>query len=179
MKKILNKTKCYLIGAMQYEDGRSWRELASQTLLPMGITVFDPYKRPFIDSPDEDETTHALMKSKMESGDYDFVSEFFKKVRQSDLSMVDRSDFILAYINPKVFTAGTLEELFWAIRLKRPIFLVIEGGKKNTPFWLMGAMPHKYIYDSMEDAIKMIWKINNGDIIIDSSRWRLLKEELR
>jgi hypothetical protein len=32
---------------------------------------------------------------------------------------------------------------------KKPLFLSIEGGKKKTPLWLMGVVPHKYIYDSI------------------------------
>ena len=55
----------------------------------------------------------------------------------------------------------------------------MEGGKKKTPLWMMGMMPHKYIYDSIEDVVDMIKRIDNGEKEIDSDRWRLLRIELR
>jgi hypothetical protein len=55
----------------------------------------------------------------------------------------------------------------------------MEGGKNKTPLWMMGMLPHHYIYDSIEDIIVMIKDIDSGRKEIDSDRWRLLKEELR
>lgn len=176
---ILNKTKVYEIGHMQYGDGRAWREDMGDFLIEMGVIVFDPYKKPFLDSPTEDESTHIRMNMLMENGDYDEVAEHFKKVRAFDLSMVDRSDFIICYIDPKIPSFGTMEELSWSCRLKRPTFIVIEGGRKNTPLWVMGMFPPKYIYDSFSDLRDMIRDIDNGFKKIDSDRWRLFREELR
>ena len=93
--------------------------------------------------------------------------------------MVDRCDFIICYINPNVGTFGTMEELTTAVRMKRPIFLVVEGGKKKTPLWIFGMLPHKYIYDSFEDVKKVLTSIDTGAKVLDSDRWRLFKPELR
>lgn len=164
---------------MQYGDGRVWREDISQFLKSKNIIFFDPYRKPFINAPDEDETTHSRMATLMKSGEYDEVASHFKKVRSFDLSMVDRSDFIICYLNPEVPTYGTVEELSWAVRMKRPIFVVIEGGKQNTPLWVMGMLPHKYIYDSFEEVKQVLSNIDAGIKSIDSDRWRLFKPELR
>jgi hypothetical protein len=43
----------------------------------------------------------------------------------------------------------------------------------------MGQLKHKYIYDSIEDALTMVKKIDSGEVIIDSPTWRLLKKEYR
>lgn len=176
---ILNKTKTYLIGAMQYQDGRSWREDMGDFLNGINVTVFDPYKKPFINSPSEDEQTHKRMYDLMESENFDEVCEHFKSVRAFDLSMVDRSDFVICYIDPKIPTIGTIEELSWSCRLKRPTFIVIEGGKKNTPLWIMGMFPHRYIFNSFEELKKILADINSGAKVIDSDRWRLFYEYLR
>lgn len=176
---ILNKTKTYLIGAMQYADGREWREEMTAFLNGMGITIFDPYKKPFINAPQEDETIHIRMNALMENGEFDEVAEHFRSVRAFDLSMVDRSDFIICYINPKVPTVGTIEELTTAVRMKRPTFIVVEGGKSKTPLWIMGMLPHKYIYNSFEEVKTVLTNINNGIKSLDSNRWRLFKQELR
>jgi len=59
------------------------------------------------------------------------------------------------------------------------MFIAMEGGKKNTPLWLMGMIPHQYIYDTIDDVINMISEIDDGNKEIDSYRWRLLRKELR
>ena len=55
----------------------------------------------------------------------------------------------------------------------------MEGGKRKTPLWMMGMLPHHYIYDSIEEVVGMIKQIDTGEKNIDSDRWRLLKKELR
>jgi nucleoside 2-deoxyribosyltransferase len=177
---VLNKTKTYLIGAMQYDNnGRSWREDMGVFLRNINVTVFDPYKKPFVNAPKEDETTHKKLYALMQAGEYDEVATHFKQVRAFDLSMVDRSDFIICYIDPKVPTVGTIEELATSCRLKRPTFIVVAGGKQNTPLWIMGMFPHKYIYNSFDELKDILSKINIGEKEIDSDRWRLFEEHLR
>jgi hypothetical protein len=63
--------------------------------------------------------------------------------------------------------------------MKRPIFVVVEGGKSKTPLWVMGMLPHKYIYDSFDEVKKVLTNIDSGIKSIDSERWRLFKHELR
>ena len=53
------------------------------------------------------------------------------------------------------------------------------GGKSKTPLWLMGMMPHQYIYDSIEDVVAMLGEIDDGNKEIDSDRWRLLRKDMR
>ena len=50
-KNLLFKTKCYLVGHMQYVSGRNWREEVSEKLAPLSITCFDPYKKLCSDHP--------------------------------------------------------------------------------------------------------------------------------
>ena len=54
-KNLLYKTKCYLVGHMQYVSGRNWRDQVAEKLKPLSITCFDPYKKPFIKDVEEDE----------------------------------------------------------------------------------------------------------------------------
>ena len=119
------------------------------------------------------------MATAMEWGGYDKVSNWMREIRTYDLNLVDRSDFIVAHIIPDVASWGSAEELVTAVRMKKPIFISMEGGKKNTPLWIMGMLPHHYIYDSIEEVVDMIKQIDSGQKSIDSNRWRLLREELR
>ena len=176
---LLNKTKTYLVGHMQYADGRGWREDVEYQLRKLNITVFNPFDKPFVKDVSEDEDTRRETEKMMALGYYDGVAKRMKQVRSYDLNLVDRSDFIIAHLKPSVASWGSGEEIVTAVRMKKPIFVSMEGGKGNAPLWMMGMFPHKYIYDSIEEIMDMIRRIDNGEIEIDSDRWRLLKEELR
>ena len=102
-----------------------------------------------------------------------------REIRAFDLNLVDRSDFIVAHFIPDVASWGSAEELVTAIRMKKPVFLSIEGGKKKTPLWIMGMLPHKYIYNNVNEIIDKIKEIDSGRKKIDNERWRLLRKELR
>lgn len=178
-KNVLNKTKVYLVGHMQYVQGREWREEMTPSLRSMGITVFDPYHKPFIDDATEDEAVRANLKVSMESGKYDEVAERMKTVRNFDLRLCDLSDFIIAHINPAVASWGSAEEIVTSVRAKKPVFLSIEGGKTKTPLWIMGMLPHKYIYNNLDEVLDTLKRIDSGEKIIDSDRWKLLLPEYR
>jgi len=176
---LLNKTRTYLVGHMQYANGRNWRDEVEARLAPLGVTVFNPYKKPFVKDVDEDEEAREKMHEAMSLGHYSDVTKRMTTVRSYDLNLVDRSDFIIAHLLPNVASWGSAEELVTAVRMKKPIFISMEGGKSETPLWLMGMLPHHYIYDSIDDVLNMIKLIDNGSKAIDSDRWRLLREDLR
>ena len=176
---LLEKTKTYLVGHMQYSEGRDWREYVEKELEQLNITVFNPYKKPFLKDVDEDDAARQKMADDMENGYYNDVAERMTTVRSYDLNLVDRSDFIIAHLLPDVASWGSAEELVAAVRVKKPIFVSMEGGKKKTPLWMMGMMPHHYIYDDIEQILSMLKEIDEGNKKIDSHRWRLLRKELR
>jgi hypothetical protein len=178
-KNLLNKTKTYLVGHMQYLSGRNWREEIAEKLSPLGITSFDPYKKPFIKDVDEGENSRQEMDVWMKTKQYDRVTNKMKMVRAYDLNLVDRSDFIIAHLVPEVASWGSAEEIVTAVREKKPIFISMEGGKSKTPLWMLGMLPHKYIYNSLDEIVEMLYAIDSGQKEIDSDRWRLLKTEYR
>ena len=55
----------------------------------------------------------------------------------------------------------------------------MEGGKAKTPLWMLGMLPHKYIYNSVDEILDMLYAIDSGSKPIDSDRWRLLRKEYR
>lgn len=176
---LLQKTKVYLVGHMQYLNGRNWRKEVSEELSKLNILCFDPYDKPFVKDVDESENSRTEMDLLLKHKKYDILSEKLKTIRSYDLNLVDRSDFIIAHLVPEVASWGSAEEIVTAVRMKKPIFISIEGGKTKTPLWMFGMIPHKYIYNSTEEVIDMINSIDSGDKPIDSDRWRLLKKEYR
>jgi len=179
MQNKLRNTKTYLVGAMEYKNGRRWREDFTKKMSEIGVICFDPYKKPFVIDVDETEDVHERLVDLRTEGNYDEVSRIMKKIRAFDLGLTDRADFIVAYIDPSVFTTGSLEEIFWSNRMKKVIFLVIEGGKKKCPLWLFGAIPHKYIYNNLDEVVEVLKRIDSGEKEMDSDRWRLLKPAFR
>ena len=176
---LLEKTKTYLVGHMQYLSGRNWREEVADKLSELKITCFDPYKKPFMKDVEEDEASRQEMETWMRTKQYDRVTERMKTVRAYDLNLVDRSDFIIAHLVPDVASWGSAEEIVTAVRMKKPVFVSMEGGKSKTPLWMLGMFPHKYIYNNLDEIIEMLYAIDNGNKPIDSDRWRLLRKEFR
>ncbi len=176
---VLFKTKSYLVGPMQYSDGRGWRDSITEQLSKLGIVCYDPYKKPFVVDVEESDNAAEDIRKLIAAGEYDKVAARMKLIRTYDLALVDKSDFIIAYIDPTVITVGSWEELFWANRMKRPIFLVIEGGKSKAPWWIFGTIPHKYIYSNIDEVVDVLTKINSGEKEMDSDRWRILRKEYR
>ena len=179
MENRLKKTRCYLVGAMQNVNGQPWRTYVESQLKEMGIVVLNPYNHPFVNSTQEDNDASAKLKDLIKLGKYDEVAEITKKIRAEDLRCVDIVDFIFCHLNPVFPTCGSYEEFFTGNRAKKPIFLSIEGGKALCPLWLFGTIPHKYVYNNIDDALNIIKKIDDGTIPIDSDRWRLLRPEFR
>lgn len=178
--RILDKTKTVVIGPMEEDisSGKKDRLKIKSGLDEMGITLFDHYDRPFVDIVEEDEDTHYDMIKMREEGRFDELADL-KAIRLQDLALIDMCDFVICYFKEKTFSTGTLEELFTANKMKKPIFFIWGEGKKKCPFWMFWTIPHKYIYSSIEEVMEMLNKIDSGEIEIDSSRWRLLKPEYR
>lgn len=179
MSNLLHKTKTYLVGHMQYLSGRDWRADITEDLKPLDITCFNPYEKPFVKDVDEDEETREQMETWMKTKQYDRVTERMKTVRSYDLNLVDRSDFIIAHLVPNVASWGSAEEIVTAVRMKKPIFISMEGGKSKTPLWVLGMLPHKYIYNNVDEITDMLHAIDSGEKDIDSDRWRLLQKRFR
>ena len=177
--RALDKTRTYLVGHMQYASGRDWREYVERELEPLGVRIFNPYKKPFVKDVDEDEEERLSVAHCMEHGYYNDVAERMKLIRSYDLNLVDRSDFIIAHLLPEVASWGSAEEIVTAVRMKKPIFISMDGGKSKTPLWMMGMLPHHYIYNSIEEVVEILKQIDSGEKNIDSDRWRLLRKELR
>jgi nucleoside 2-deoxyribosyltransferase len=178
-KGILYKTKTYLVGAMEFKNGEDWRNKVTTELKKMGIVGLDPYHKPFMHGFDESEGYKQKLFKLREIGEYEELAKHCKAFRSYDLNLVDRCDFIIFYYDCTVPTIGSFEEFFWANRLKKPVFVIVEQGKSKAPLWLFGTIPHKYIYNSVNEVIDQLKKINSGEIDINQDRWRLLKPEYR
>lgn len=176
---VLYRTRVYLAGYMDYGDGTKWRNIVENELEPRGIKVLNPYSKPWVNGTPENQEVRENLKKWVENDEHEKVAEYAKKIRREDLRCVDVSDFLIVYIDPTIPTFGTVEELTVAVKEKKPVFLVVVGTLKKCPLWIRAMLPIKYCYDSLEQALNMIKKIDDGEVNIDSDRWHLLKPEYR
>ena len=119
MENVLENTRTYLVGHMQYASGRDWRKYVEEELEKLNIVTFNPYRKPFVKDVEEDEGARQKMAEDMASGYYNDVAERMRTVRNYDLNLVDRSDFIIAHILPDIASWGSAEELVTAVRAIR------------------------------------------------------------
>lgn len=177
---ILYKTKCYLIGAIENDaQGLEWRQKIEDELKDTGIVFLNPYNKPFLFAINETEEFKQKLRDLRQYGRYDELAAIVKQIRREDLSLVDRSDFVIFYYDITKPTCGSWEESFLAVKIKRPVFIIIKQGKKQCPIWLFGCLPHKYIYSSEDEVIDVLKKIDGGNKTLDSDRWRLLNFDVR
>lgn len=167
-----------MIGPMQFADGSSIREYFRKELAKLNITVFDHYSCPFIeDDIKEDQDTVNHIKQLIAEEEFEEL-ENYKSIRSHDLALIDKSDFVIIHFIPGITMCGTWEEFFSANRIKRPIFFITDN-KKLTPAWVYWTIPYRYIYNTKEEVLNILQRIDSGDVPIDSDRWRLLKPEYR
>jgi len=176
----LGKTRCYLAGPMQFTyNGSSWREDIEKFLTEMDVRVFNPYNKTFLEDFFETADFGGELMRLAEAKKFSQIAELMSRTRAHDLRLVDMADFIIAYINTDIYTCGTFEEIFTANRQKKPIYLVVEGGWARCPYWLLGAIPMGYIFDSFISLKRHLSYLDDGQVEFDRSRWKLLKHDFR
>ena len=170
-KRLLNQ-RVYLAGAMDRvaDRGNGWRDSITPFLEQLGVTVFNPIKKP-TSLGQEDEQTHKHKIQLKANENYDQLSSVMKTIRSIDLRLVDISDFLIVNLDLDVHPCGTYEEIFLANRQKKPIIIHMIQGKQSAPDWLFGTVPHQTIFSSWEDIKAYLSHINTSENIDTYKRW--------
>lgn len=176
MNRLKNQ-RVYLAGAMDRvaDRGATWRDSITPFLEQLGVVVFNPISKP-TDIGLEDSDSHIIKTKLKKQMRYDELSQMMKTIRAVDLRLVDRSDFLIVNLDLDVHPCGTLEELFWANRQKRPIIIHMEQGKQNAPDWLFGTIPHQMIFSTWEEIKNYLLHINSSENIDTYKRWYFFTE---
>lgn len=175
----LKGQRVYLAGAVDRvsDRGSTWRNYLTPILKQLNITVLDPLQKPGSIGL-EDTETHKIKQQLKLNKKYDELSTLMKTIRSLDLRMVDISDFLIVYLDIDTHPCGTLEEIFWANRQKKPILIHIKQGKQHCPDWLFGTIPHKMFFDSWNELIEYLHQINNisDNDMQQLKRWWFINE---
>jgi nucleoside 2-deoxyribosyltransferase len=171
MNRLKNQ-RVYLAGAMDRvkDRGSTWRDNITPFLASLGVVVFNPLNKPS-NIGMEDTEVHLVKKKLKERENYDELSSMMKTIRGVDLRLVDISDFLIVNLDIDTHPCGTLEEIFWANRQKKPIIIHMEQGKRNTPDWLFGTIPHQMIFSTWDEVKEYLLHINSTANIESYKRW--------
>ena len=152
------------------DRGTTWRDNITPFLNNLGLVVFNPISKP-TDIGLEDKDTHSIKTKLKEMHRYDELTAMMKTIRSVDLRMVDISDFMIVNLNIETHPCGTLEEIFWANRQKKPIIIHLEQGKDHTPDWLFGTIPHQMIFSTWDEIKSYLVHIDSSENINTHKRW--------
>jgi hypothetical protein len=171
MNRLKNQ-RVYLAGAMDrvLDRGVSWRKHITPFLQYLGLEVFNPVIKPS-NIGLEDSQTHIIKANLKKQHKFDELANMMKIIRAVDLRLVDISDFMIVNLDLDIHPCGTLEEIFWANRQKKPIIIHMEQGKENAPDWLFGTIPHQMIFSKWDEVFEYLTHINSDRDIETYKRW--------
>ena len=137
MDSILEKTRCYLSGPMDFVGSRviekylGWRAILTPILKAFSIRVLDPWNKPMIrghenygqegitpnkEQYERDFWTNAATRAQ-------FERDFWETVH-IDLRMTDISDFVISFVPTNIYSVGTVHEIIVARNQRKPVLMV-------------------------------------------------------
>lgn len=169
----LKGSLCYLAGPIDYAEdlGVGWRQYITPKLRALGMYVLDPTNKPTAEKKlYENAENHAQRKAWKEAGEFEILHKTGKPVRSFDLRCTDKADCIVVYLDASIQMTGTLEELFTSNKDKKPVLVFCKQGRKAIADWIYWTIPPKYIFETIDDVLDYIKKIDSG-AETDNSRW--------
>lgn len=177
----LRGTRVYTIGNLEYDSFSSaaeWRQKLIKSFDPLGIQVLSPLDNHLKTFKPESAGWNKELREKLQDpSKWDEVHEAAKSIRNRDLSYVDCSQFLIAVLNPEKPTFGTVDEIITAKRSCKPVFLVIpDRGYSGIPIWLASYFKPNWVYSSLDDVIKEVYKINGEPVEnLNNKYWKIFK----
>jgi nucleoside 2-deoxyribosyltransferase len=179
-KNILKGAVCYLAGPIDYahDFGVEYRQFVKEESKKRGLAIkyLDPTDKPEGLVDDVGVEQDSIVKFK-EEGRWDELTALMKQIVRADLRQVDLSDFIIARVDTRIHSCGTYHEIVLADIEKKPVLLIVEGGKDKAPAWLYGIVDHTLMFNNAEECLEYLERINNGEIELDD-RWVLFRHAL-
>ncbi len=162
---VLRGKRCYLSGAIEYDNtGYNWRETPKKILTEgFGLDVWDPHADP-------KQQWSSLLRESQEKKDYETMAKISRQFLKKDLSLVDRSDLLIANLIYKIPTTGTVHEIVNAVNAKKPVILLCEAGKEKIPLWFYGFVPHQVMFGSWNDLYTYLREVEDMKHT-ENSRW--------
>ena len=170
----------YLSGPIQFARnfGVDWRKAFTQSVLSynLPLKIIDPCNKQD-KAFEEIGTWRQHLKEMKEKGDFDAVTKAMKKIRRWDLRAVDLSDFVVVYIDPKIPTMGTIDEIVVAERQRKPVLAICNCELKNVPEWLFTIVRHEEMFRTVAECVTYVASIHYGIHPADD-RWVMIRSKV-
>jgi len=177
---ILDKSVAYLAGPIDMSEdyGVSYRqEIIEETKKRgIGIKFLDPTHKLEALTPDVGEEQEAIRTLK-KNRSWTKLRRLMRKIVRSDLRQVDISDFLIVMVDTSIHMCGTYHELILADQQKKPVLVIVKGGKTKASSWLFGIIDPKFMFDNVVDCIDYLDEVNRGKVELNH-RWVLFRQEL-
>lgn len=161
----LKGKKAYLSGPIQFGTGTNWRIDPTKYLTTeLGIDLFDPFA-------DAKQQWLPILQKAKEAKDLDLIRQIAMDFVQKDLNMVDKSDFLIAYLPFRVPTTGTTHEIIRSSDGKKPTLLICPEGRENVPLWFFGFIRPEFMFGSWNELYSYLCDVNVGKYL-KNRRWR-------
>lgn len=181
MSNILDGSISYLIGSIDNaaDQGRGWRKHLVSLCSEKGLKIkfLDPTNK-ITGLKEEVGSEHSRIMTLKNQQRYDELSETMRTIVRQDHRCVDLSDFVIFLIDTNIHTCGSYFEFQSSLTQKKPYFIIVPEGKQKTPAWLFGICDHNNIYNSVEDVVDRLIKLNSGEIPL-SDRWVLFRKQIK
>jgi len=176
----LKNTECYLAGNLENtDDAVSWRENATTVLKELGIVSLNPRIQCFTNQLNEDQESADFLKGLLAKGEHHTVKDFMQKIIRRDLRMVDRADFIIVNLEPKLPTYGTTHEIVVASLQRKPILLRMDD-KSKLPLWYCGLLDMSLVFEKWDDLYHYIRYVNDcNPQELDGKYWKIWSDEYK
>lgn len=161
-------SRLYLSGPIEYNSDLNWREEPKKTLSEkFGITIFDPFADP-------KQQWAASLKEARENNDFETIVQISKSIVRKDLCMVDRADFVIAYLPENVRTTGTVHEIINSNAAKKPTLLVTDAKSiSHIPIWYFGFIPCEFMFAGWNALYDYLAEVNDGKHK-ENNRWHYI-----
>lgn len=189
MNGRLKGMRAYLIGPMDEcaDLGKDWRTDIQKFLWNLHCGVLNPCDKA-IDVGIEDEELHLklnklrdLIKHNEQSqckalidNCYDEIEKLMNPVVAIDFAMVDRSDFIIMFIDRSIHMCGTYAEETLAVSQKKPVVICCKQGKHAIPnFCFKRIGRHNMMFGSWDDLKQYLINVDTNPNFADKSNtWK-------
>ena len=165
MTEYLRNKQVYLSGAIEFDTGDNWRvEPVKMLRERFGLDVFDPFADP------KQNWVPEILKAR-EERNYDFLFKKAKDFVRKDLSTVDESQMLIAYLPYKVPTTGTVHEIINSNNAKKPTLLVTNMNDISyLPIWYFGFIRPEFMFPNWEALYNYLDEVNQG-LHRHNNRW--------
>ena len=106
--------------------------------------------------------------------DFETIVRISKSFVRKDLCMVDRADFVIAYLPENVMTTGTVHEIINSNSAKKPTLLVTNAKSiSQIPVWYFGFIPQEFMFAGWEKLYEYLEEVDAGKHK-ENNRWHYI-----